>query len=136
MKRFFYLLLFSVYGSLFYCALKENFSLINITIGFITGCFGAYINRRGFINPSFFAFFKYFLLFINLAVNIYVSAVKVIIGFFKKQSFEIKTVKADENISAVTQANFITLTPGTVTVERHDNTLSVLQFCNEKHKEQ
>lgn len=130
MKRLLYLIIFSLYGAVFYSVLNESFSLINLLTGFVTGGLGALIINKGdIINPSFYAIFKYLRLLFKLITGVYISSVKVIIGFFKKQSVCVISVEAEEGVSAVAQANCITLTPGTVTVEKTGKTLKVIKFC-------
>ncbi len=130
MKRTFLLFLFSLIGAIFYCILMEGFHYINLIIGFVISFFGAIILIDGITGRlSIKTIWQYVKYSIKLIYSIYKSSIIVIKGIFSKSNdVEFIEKECDKEISPVAFANAITLSPGTVTVDKDNNTLIVVSF--------
>lgn len=136
MKKAATLLIISILGAVFYCFLMESFFYINIILGFAVSFLGAILLHRK-TNIRFLpkVIWEYIVFAVLLLLNIFKSAYIVIIGMFRERNAEIITKKCEGDISCVVYANGITLTPGSVTLEQEDNTLTVLKFKDNLDKE-
>lgn len=129
MKKYGYLLFFAVSGSAFFSILSGNINIYNIIIGFFAASLATLVINKGIPihNNSYKAKAK-IKHYSKLLVDIFVSSYRAISKSGNNSC--VKTHKSSGNISSVTEANSITLTPGTVTLDMHDNYLTVLQFDN------
>lgn len=129
MKRLYYLLIFSFIGTLFFCVLTEKFYIVNCIIGFFAGGAGAFIfNRNVTLKLCIKKPFFYFKKIAILVFDIFKSSIIIIKNSFKKHTCNFSEVIADKNISTVITANCITLTPGTVAIEKDKDVIKVLNL--------
>ena len=116
-----------------WCILNENFSLYTIVQGFFLSILSLIISNK-LVNQQFnknykISFFVFFQFIIILIISIYKSTficIKLIItDDIKPRLVHVKTdIKNDW--ARCLMANAITLTPGTVTVDKNNNSLTVL----------
>lgn len=122
-----------IVSSLFWCLLNESFSLATVIQGIVIALVTVFTVHYLFWNKKYISYriniislIKYILL---LFINIYVSAIKVCYIILKYNDrptvIKIKTKVKDDWLRCLV-SNAITLTPGTVTLDKTDNTLTVL----------
>lgn len=132
MKRIVYSLFFSLLGIIFYCILMESFNLLNIIIGLLIAIIGNMVlNRDIIINFTIKKIFKHVYHIVRTILSIFTSSIRVIGGLFKKKDYKISKIDSLKDINTVVDANSITLTPGTVVVDRDDESLYILEFSGE-----
>lgn len=118
---------------IFWCLLNESFNLTTVIQGIIIALvtvFSVYYLFRDKKYISYkiniFSLIKYILV---LFINIYLSAIKVCYIILRHNDhpsvIKIKTKVKDDWLRCLV-SNAITLTPGTVTIDKTDNTLTVL----------
>lgn len=132
MKKYYYIVVFASLSSIFFAILMQSFNLINIITGFIIGAVGSIIINKGMIiSPSIKKTLVYMLHFFKLIIDILKSTLEVIPKAFLKSNVKKEIQPANEKISAVIQANSITLTPGTITIDKTDKYIYVLKLLAE-----
>ncbi len=135
MKRFVYYFSVMFFCLIAWCVLCESISVQTIISGAFTGVltvvFILYyynnISEEDIVNPI--RMIAYYLI---LIVNVYIAAIKVMkIIIFKKDGIEIVETELITKgaIKSMLVANAVTLTPGTVTIDKAEGKLKVLQFC-------
>ncbi len=137
MARLLFFSFFALLGTLFFCALNESFSWWTILTGVVIAASGSFLFIRkldtGF---GYTRILVYSLHLAKLFVNIFHSSVREILLLHRKRPVSIDTLECDEKIGSVAVANAITLTPGTLTLEKEDDTLLVLSFSNRTKEHQ
>jgi multicomponent Na+:H+ antiporter subunit E len=122
-------------GTLFYCALNENFSVGTILVGGVIAASGSLLFTRkpeaGLCRALVFRYVSHLL---RLFLNIFRGSVTEILRLHRRRPVSIDSFDCAEEISTVALANAITLTPGTLTLEKEDDTLLVLSFEDRKRE--
>lgn len=134
MKKLLFYFEFSLLGSIIWCILYENISVGRILEGFIVGFLcvlfanGFLMTRQTYkayyINPLIFINFIFVLIFDIIKSGILIIP-SLITGKTNVGIVKIST-KIDGGLMTSTIANAITLTPGTVTIDKNENELIVL----------
>lgn len=124
--------------------LTENISIQNISLGTILVLLSLYITdhvllldnykKRYYIRP--FLFLKYFsFVIIQIYISGFATIKKIVLGNINPDIVEIET-KLENDIYRCFLANSITLTPGTVTIDKNEHRLKVLWIdCITKDQE-
>lgn len=129
MTRYYHIIIFALLGALFLCVLVGRFNIQYFILGAIIAGAGAYIiNKDMIIKPSGRKIALYIRHLICLIGDIFISAIVSISNLIKNNKTNIKLITVDDEISSVVIANIITLTPGTVTIDKWGNTLTVLEL--------
>lgn len=129
----FVILLFSI----IYVVLSEEFSGKNFLFGLAISIACIYVTNRYLISDSYFSMFpvdlfKFIYYFCFLIIKIIQSGVNAaILTITNKSKIEFFTFKSELNNDFALNllANSITLTPGTVTINRDDSSLLIMQLC-------
>ena len=116
--------------TLVWVVLVESFSVFSIIAGIAISTFSVLIFRHFLPLQKYteFRFFRFIAYLFFLFGNIYVSAIKTIMLIFKETSFD--TITLETRLSnpflQTMLAASITLTPGTISLDVKDNTITVL----------
>ena len=118
--------------NIFWLLLTVSFYWVDILIGVVFSSFTAYfsiklLESRNVTFPSFVVFVKYIIL---LFFEIFISSFHHIRRILSKDEenvviFELD-VKSEKMVELIMMANFITLTPGTVTIDICDDKIKVV----------
>lgn len=133
-NKFIYYLEFSILGMIFWCVLNESFNLTNLLIGFVMGAFAVLFSDFFIVSKEHVRIYKInpfrITAYLGLLVfHIIVSGIKTIpiiitgktnIGIIKLD------LKSDESLTNTIIANSITMTPGTVTIDKDKDIITVL----------
>lgn len=119
-----------------YIVLREDVSYLTIIIGLILG-FSTIFTCRLFIGSDFFTQFNIKILpliwyLINLVfIIIYAGIKSLMLGLSKNTSSVILTYNSrlNNDMLITLLANSITLTPGTITIDKNDSSLRVMRLC-------
>lgn len=129
MKGIIYSSIFAVVGAVFLCVMYERISPLIILVGMIIGGGGAYvINRGAGSDIKLSKLYNYTIHLIKLIGNIFVSAIRAIGKLGRRCKSEINVKVNDTNVSAVTLANSITLTPESVALDMEGDSLTILML--------
>ncbi len=137
MKRFFkYLMIILIY-SFIYIVLREKISFPIFVSGLIVGLIGIILSDLFLLDEKYSNLFNvkifgFLLYFIFLLYRIILSGTKAaFLTISGKTTLEFFTYKSklDDDFKLNLLANSITLTPGTVTIQRSDNELLIMQIC-------
>ncbi|MBN2851879.1 MAG: Na+/H+ antiporter subunit E [Clostridia bacterium] len=134
MKKLIFYSEFGFLSALIWCILYEQINIETVITGFLIGLISVFFanaflmtrqsSKAYYINPFVFLQFIFSLLFqiFKAAVLLFPSVItgKVDVGIVKIET------KVDRGLMTSTIANAITLTPGTVTIDKDGNTLTVL----------
>jgi len=119
-----------------YIVLREDVSYATLLTGFGLGVSSLVICllffKKTFIMRYYVKFIPFVWYIVNLVIMIIVSGVKaLILGLFSQTTSTLITYKSRlKNDMLITLlANSITLTPGTVTIDKADNTLKFMRLC-------
>ncbi|MFO7637375.1 MAG: Na+/H+ antiporter subunit E [Clostridia bacterium] len=134
MKKILYYIQVSLLGSLIWCILHEELSIGSVLVGLMAG-FLAVVFADGFLmrkehkrvysmNPFVFVGFSFHAIFSIFKAGILVIPL-IITGKTNVGIIRIRT-DVDKGLTTSLIANAITLTPGTVTIDKWDNELLVL----------
>jgi len=125
---------FGILGILLWSILLESFVIDNIIVGFLLGVItaifshvfliGKTLQRAYYIHPIIIIVFVFVLFFEIIRASI-ISIISIILGKSNIVTVRIRT-KVDQGLMTSVIANAITLIPGTVTVEKNKNILTVL----------
>ncbi len=124
---------FILLGTIFYCALNEDFSVGTMLVGGVIAASGALLFTRkpgkGLCRARI---FRHVLHLLRLFLNIFRSSVTEILRLPRRRPVSIDSFDCTQELSTLTLSNAITLTPGTLTLEKEDDTLLVLSFEDRK----
>ncbi|MCT4686418.1 Na+/H+ antiporter subunit E [Vallitalea sp.] len=132
--------IFILFLTVIWCILYGSFSILTIAEGFLLSSFSVFISCHipggsqflHSINISFFMFIKFiFILFIDIYSSTFSIFKLIFTSNISPRLVPIKTTLNNE-WSIFLLANAITLTPGTVTVNRKGNKLLILTTYPEK----
>ena len=129
MKKIYYIIIFASIGSLFFAILMQKFTLMNFLLGFFIGGIGSVIIINGMnisLTPKKQA--AYLKFYLKLIASIYISTFKAIKLAWSKPNVKIESYELDNHLSPIVEANAITLTPGTITIEKNEDSLVVLHL--------
>jgi len=142
MKKLLLYIEFGILGIFIWSILLESFMMENIIAGFILGIvtaifshtflMGKTLHRAYYIHPFILVEFV-FVLFYEIIKASIISIISIILGRANIVTVRIRT-KVDKGLMTSSIANAITLIPGTVTVEKNQNILTVLWLDVKKTK--
>ena len=119
-----------------YIILSEVFSLMSLAIGLALGLICTYVRKKfiplGSVRAVNFPSLVFY--FFYLIGQIYIAgfnAIKLIISSSSVEIVKVKT-KINNDLLRVTLANSITLTPGTISLDLKDDTITVLWLRENK----
>lgn len=134
MKKNLYYIENILFYAVLWIILNESISIIHIISGIILGLLSIFITDRFLLTDGYkntykvrpYWLFKYFLyIIIQIYISGFVTIIKIISGKINPDIVEIETeIKNDIYICLL--ANSITLTPGTVTIDKTGQRLKVL----------
>lgn len=143
MKKLFYYLEIVLVLMLFWIILNEQISLANVLIGSVLGLIAVIFTDHYLLVGDYKYYYKLRMsliikYLIYLVYEIYISGFKVIGRIISGKTnvavFEIETHLKDDYLVCLL-ANFITLTPGTVTLDKNGSRLKILCLdCNENKR--
>ncbi|MEX1377029.1 MAG: Na+/H+ antiporter subunit E [Eubacteriales bacterium] len=137
MKKFFRLLTILCIYALIYMVLIEKISWLNFAIGLAVSTIAIIFSDKYFLFDEYSNFFPinplgFLLYFFYLIANVMTSGVKAAILTVRgdaKLHFAHYESGLKNEFALNLLSNSITLTPGTVTVNRKDNDLLIMQLC-------
>ena len=121
--------------TLVWVVLAESFSVFSFAVGIVISTFSVLIFRH-FLplkKNTGFRLFRFIAYIFFLFGNIYLSAIKTIMLIFKEADYDTITLKTQlsNHFLQTMLAASITLTPGTISLDLKDNTITIL-FLKEK----
>lgn len=131
----------TIISIIFWCILNESFTLQTIGLGLIVGVVTSvavhalFTDKQSFSDAYRVPIISMIRFLIVLIINIYHSAFRVVGEIFFVQSDPVIVIiktRAQGDWERSLIANAITLTPGTVTIDKKDNMLTVL-WLKPKH---
>ncbi len=143
MKKIIFYLEFGIIGIIVWCILYEQFSLDAIVVGFIIGVLSSLFansflmtrqsKRAYYINPLIMAWFLINVLY-QIMKSAIVNFIPIILGKANMVTVRIRT-KVDSGLMTSVIGNAITMIPGTVTLDKKENVLTVLWLdVKKEHK--
>jgi len=134
MKKLLYYIEFGILGMVVWCILYEEISLIIAITGLVLGILATVFANSFLVSHQLTRAYRFnlprlFIFFIVLIYRIYKAGISVIpsiiTGKTKIGIVDIKT-EVPEGLASTALANSITLTPGTVTIEKNGQDIKVL----------
>lgn len=144
MKRYNFVLILLLTIVAFWLIITEDYSLANVGIAFLIGVITLFVVHVFVLDSEIpdiklSLIGKIFIYFVKVFVEIFISSFRVLKAVLKKQSnVDRVTVElpTEHGLLNALICNFITLTPGTITLEMNNNKAEILVFNPEfKSKE-
>lgn len=143
MKKVVFYLKFGIIGIVFWCILYEQFSVGKVATGFVFGIFSILFanlflmtresHRVYYINPFIMIWFWVTVIY-YIVKNALVNFIPILLGKANMVTVRIRT-KVDSGLMTSIIGNAITMIPGTVTLDKKGNVLTVLWLdIKKEHK--
>lgn len=137
MKKIFIYILIIFFYAIIYMILAEEFSLVNFAVGILICTCAILFSNKYLLSNKYHTLFpfrvvKFVLYFFYLIIKIMLSGVSAaILTITGKVKLEYKNFSSelDDDFGLNLLANSITMTPGTVTINRKNNNLYIMQLC-------